>query len=238
MACRLLEVSPSGYYQFLQALPAPRKERRLAIERAVVQIHTESRRIYGSPKITRELPKLGLAAHRNTVSRIMQECGIRAKYVRKYRPTTTQSAHAHAPSPDLLERDFTADGPNKKWLRDITYIPTDEGFLYLAGVMDAWSRSIVGWSMSNTLHATIATDALEMAINRISRAGNCYDNAMMESLWATLKKELVHDQHFRTHAEARAAIFEWINVCHQRIRIHDSRCYVSPEAFEATERIG
>ena len=143
MACRLLEVSPSGYYQFLQALPAPRKERRLAIKRAVVRIHTESRRIYGSPKITHELPKLGLAAHRNTVSRIMQECGIRAKYVRKYRPTTTQSAHAHAPSPDLLERDFTADGPNKKWLCDITYIPTDEGFLYLAGVMDAWSRSNV-----------------------------------------------------------------------------------------------
>ena len=272
MACRLLEVSPSGYYQFLQALPAPRKERRLAIERAVVRIHTESRRIYGSPKITRELPKLGLAAHRNTVSRIMQECGIRAKYVRKYRPTTTQSAHAHAPSPDLLERDFTADGPNKKWLCDITYIPTDEGFLYLAGVMDAWSRSIVGWSMSNTLHATIATDALNMAVKRrsppiglvhhsdrgvqyachacrdlleehgmaqsMSRAGNCYDNAMMESLWATLKKELVHDQHFRTHDEARTAIFEWIEVLYQRIRIHGSLGYVGPEAFEATERVG
>ena len=147
---------------------APRKERRLAIERAVVRIHTESRRIYDSPKITRELPKLGLAAHRNTVSRIMQECGIRAKYVRKYRPTPTQSAHAHAPSPDLLVRDFTGDGPNKKWLCDITYIPTDEGFLYLAGVMDAWSRSIVGWSMSNTLHATIATDALTMAVKRRS----------------------------------------------------------------------
>ena len=176
MACRLLEVSPSGYYQFLQALPAPRKERRLAIERAVVRIHTESRRIYGSPKITHELPKLGLAAHRNTVSRIMQECGIRAKYVRKYRPTTWQSVHAHAPSPDLLERDFTADGPNKKWLCDITYIPTDEGFLYLAGVMDAWSRSnwdghgiVMGWSMlSNTLHATITTDALMMAVKRRS----------------------------------------------------------------------
>jgi putative transposase len=88
--------------------------------------------------------------------------------MRKYRPTTTQSAHAHAPSPDLLERDFTADGPNKKWLCDIAYIPTDEGFLYLSGVMDAWSRSIVGWSMSNTLHATIATDALTMAVKRRS----------------------------------------------------------------------
>jgi putative transposase len=154
MACRLLEVSPSGYYQFLQALPAPRKERRLAIERTVVRIHTESRRIYGSPKITRELPKLGLAAHRNTVSRIMQECGILAKYVGKYRPATTQSAHAHAPSPDLLEREFTADGPNKKWLCDITYIPTDEGFLYLAGVMDAWSRSNVdSHGMEHVEHA-------------------------------------------------------------------------------------
>ena len=132
----------------------------------MLRIHTESRRIYGSPKITRELPKLGLAAHRNTVSRIMQECGIRGKYVRKYRPTTTQSAHAL--SPDLLKRDFTADGPYKKWLCDITYIPTDEGFLYLAGVMGAWSRSIVGWSMSNTLHATITTDALTMAVKRRS----------------------------------------------------------------------
>jgi putative transposase len=131
----LLEVSPSGQYQFLKALPAPRKERRLAIERAVVRIHTESPRIYGSPKITRELLKLGFTAHHNTASRIMQECGIRAEYVRKCRPKTTQSAHA--PSPDLPERDFTADEPNKKWLCNITYIPTDEGFLYLAGVMDA-----------------------------------------------------------------------------------------------------
>ena len=136
---------------------APRKERRLAIGgRAVVRIHAESRQIYSSPKITRELPKLGLAAHRNTVSRIMQECGIGAKYVQKYRPTTTRSAHAHSPSPDLLERDFTADGPNKKWLCDITCIPTDEGFLNLAGVM-------LAWSMSNTLHATIAKDALTIS---------------------------------------------------------------------------
>ena len=136
---------------------APRKERRLAIGgRAVVRIHAESRQIYSSPKITRELPKLGLAAHRNTVSRIMQECGIGAKYVQKYRPTTTRSAHAHSPSPDLLECDLTADGPNKKWLCDITCIPTDEGFLNLAGVM-------LAWSMSNTLHATIATDALTIS---------------------------------------------------------------------------
>ena len=272
MACRLLEVSPSGYYHFLKAQLAPRKQRRLAIEQAVVRVHGESRRIYGAPKITHELPKLGLVAHRNTVSRIMQERGIRAKYARKWRPTTTQSSHALAPSPDLLERNFTADGPNKKWLCDITYIPTDEGFLYLAGVMDAWSRSIVGWSMSDSLHAKVTLDALTMAVRRrnppqglvhhsdrgvqyaccecremlanlgkeqsMSRAGDCYDNAMIESLWSILKKELVHGTRFKTREDARLAIFEWIEVWYQRTRIHGSLGYVSPETFEAAARVG
>ena len=272
MACRMLEVSPSGYYHFLHAPLAPRKERRLAVEEAVVRIHVQSRRIYGAPKITHELPKCGLVAHRNTVSKIMREHGIRAKYVRKFRPMTTQSSHAHAPSPNLLARDFTANGPNKKWLCDITYIPTEDGFLYLAGVMDAWSRSIVGWSMSPTLHATLVLDALRMAMRRrspprglvhhsdrgvqyacrecrelldahgmeqsMSRAGDCYDNAMMESLWASLKNELVHGRRFSTHDEARAAIFEWIEVWYQRIRIHGSLGYVSPEQFEAAARVG
>jgi transposase InsO family protein len=272
MACRLLEVSPSGYYRFLKAPVAARKVRRLAVEDAVVRIHAESRRIYGAPKIAHELPRLGVSAHRNTVSRIMQEHGIRAKSVRKWRPTTTQSGHGHGASPDLLGRDFAADGPNRKWLCDITYVPTDEGFLYLAGVMDAWSRSIVGWSMSDSLHATVALDALRMAVARrnpprgvvhhsdrgvqyacrecrdlleehgmeqsMSRSGNCYDNAMMESLWATLKKELVHGRRFRTHEEARLAVFEWIEVWYQRTRIHGSLGYVSPEAFEAAARAG
>ena len=272
MACRLLEVSPSGYYRYLKAPVAARKVRRLAVEDAVVRIHAESRRIYGAPKIAHELPRLGGSAHRNTVSRIMQEHGIRAKSARKWRPTTTQSGHGHGASPDLLGRDFAAAGPNRKWLCDITYIPTDEGFLYLAGVMDAWSRSIVGWSMSASLHASVALDALRMAVARrnpprglvhhsdrgvqyacrecrdlledhgmaqsMSRSGNCYDNAMMESLWATLKKELVHGRRFRTHEEARLAIFEWIEVWYQRTRIHGSLGYVSPEAFEAAARAG
>jgi len=246
--------------------------RRLSVEDAVVRIHAESRRIYGAPKIAHELPRLGVSAHRNTVSRIMQEHGIRAKSARKWRPTTTQSGHGHGASPDLLGRDFGASGPNQKWLCDITYIPTDDGFLYLAGVMDAWSRSIVGWSMSGSLHATVALDALRMAVARrnpprgvvhhsdrgvqyacrecrdlleehgmeqsMSRSGNCYDNAMMESLWATLKKELVHGRRFGTHEEARLAVFEWIEVWYQRTRIHGSLGYVSPEAFEAAARAG
>lgn len=182
------------------------------------------------------------------------------------------SDHDHAPVPDRLQRDFRADGPNTKWLCDITYIPTDEGFLYLAGVLDVWSRSIVGWSMSSTLHAKVALDALEIAVRKrkpprglvhhsdrgvqyachecrrmlemhgmeqsMSRAGDCHDNAMMESLWATLKKELVHGHRFRTRAEAREAIFEWIEVWYPRIRIHGSLGYGSPEAFEAAARAG
>ncbi len=272
MACRLLGVSPSGYYRFLSAPLAPRRARRLEVEAAVLRVHAESRRIYGAPKIARELPRLGVSAHLNTVSRIMRERGIRARYARKWRPATTQSSHGHGASPDLLGRDFSADGPNRKWLCDITYVPTDEGFVYLAGVMDAWSRSIVGWSMSDSLHARVALDALRMAVARrrpprglvhhsdrgvqyacgecrellgslgmeqsMSRAGDCYDNAMMESLWSVLKKELVHGNRFGTREEARLAVFEWIEVWYQRKRIHGSLGYVSPEAFEAAARVG
>lgn len=272
MACRRLEVSPSGYERSLKALVAARKMRRLAVEDAVVRIHAESRRIYGAPKIAHELPRLGVSAHRNTVSRIMLEHGTRAKSARKWRPTATQSSHGHGASPDLLGRDFAADGPTQKWLCDITYIPTDNGLLYLAGVMGVWSRSIVGWSMSGSLHATVALDVLRMAVARrnplrglvhhsdrgvqyacrecrglleergmtqsMSRPGNCYDNAMMESLWATLEKELVHARRFKTHEEARLAVFEWIEVWYQQTRTHGSLGYLSPEAFEAATRAG
>ena len=238
----------------------------------MARILAESRRIYGAPNIAHELLPLGASAQRNTVSRFMQEHGVRAKSARKWRPTTTPSVHGHGGSPDLLGRDFAADGPNRKGLCDITYVPTDEGFLYLASVMDAWSRSIVGRSMSDSLHATVALDALRMTVARrnpprgvvhhsdlgvqyacrecrdlleehgmaqgMGRSGNCYDNAMMKSLWATLKKELVHGRRFRTHEEARLAVFEWIKAWYQRTRIHGSLGYVSPEAFEATAREG
>ncbi len=166
MACRLLEVSPGGYYRFLKAPVAARMVRRLAVEGAVVRTLAESSQIYGAPKITHELSRLGVSARRNIVSRIMQEHGMRAHCARKWRPMTTQSGHGHVASPDLLGRDFAAGGPNRKWLSDITCTLTDDGFLYLAGVMNAWSRSIVGWSMSDSLHASVALDALRMAVAR------------------------------------------------------------------------
>ncbi len=185
---------------------------------------------------------------------------------------TTQSSHGHGASMDPFGRDFADGGPNRKWLCDITYRPTDEGFLYLAGVMNAWSRSIVRWSMSSSLHASVALGALRMEVARrnpprglvhlsdrgaqyacrdcrdlvkdhgisqsMSRSGNCYDNAIMESLWATLKKKLVHGRRFRTHEEARLAVFGWIEVWYQRTRIHGSLGNVSPEAFDADARTG
>jgi putative transposase len=190
-----------------------------------------------------------VSAYRHNVSRIMQEQGTRARYAKRRRPTTTQNDHRHGASPDLLGHDFVASGPNWKWMCDITYVPTDERFLYLARVMDAWSRSTVGWGMFDSLHASVALDALRMAVVRrnpprglahhsdpgdqhtcrecrglleehgmertMSRPGNCDRNAMMESLWATLKKELVHGRCFHTRENARLAAFVRIEVWYQ-----------------------
>lgn len=270
--CRVLGVSTSGYYRFLKAPISCRQARRRTLLVEISAEHTQSKRRYGSPTIHGRLAMRGLRVNVKTVAEVMRSAGIRAKTARKFRPSTTQSKHAHQPAPNLLARDFVATGPDQKWLSDITYIHTGEGFLYLTCVMDAWSRSIVGWSMSDTLHAKAATDALEMAFERrnpkpglvfhsdrgvqyachacrellksrgivqsMSRAGDCYDNAMMESLWASLKKELIQHEAYATRAEARAAVFAWIEVWYQRERSHSSLGYLSPEAFEAARRTG
>lgn len=270
--CRVLKVSASGYYRWLGAPVSRRHERRRSLLAEIRAVHTQSKRNYGSPTIHKRLAARGLRVNVKTVAHIMRAAGIRSKTVRKFRPSTTQSRHGHEPAPNILERDFSATGPDQKWLSDITYIRTGEGFLYLACVMDAWSRSLVGWSMSDTLHATAATDAIGMAFARrrppaglvfhsdrgvqfacnacrdllasrgvvqsMSRAGDCYDNAMMESLWATLKKELIQHETYATRADARAAVFEWIEVWYQRERSHSSLGYLSPEAFEAARRAG
>ena len=270
--CRVLVVSTSGYYRWKNATPSARSLRRSSLTTEVCGEHERSRGVYGSPRIHAQLCKRQIHVNVKTVAHIMNDANIRAKTVKKWHPRTTQSNHTIAPAANVIERNFAASGPNEKWLCDITYIATDEGFLYLAGVMDVWSRSIVGWSMANTLHATIVTDALTMAVKRrsppiglvhhsdrgvqyacracrdileqhgmqqsMSRAGDCYDNAMMESLWATLKKELVQHAKFKTRAQARSSIFEWIEVWYQRERSHSSLGYLSPEQFEAARRVG
>ena len=203
------------------------------------------------------------------LARRMKEHGIHSIVNRKFRVTTTDSNHEHPIYENRLGRDFTATAPDQKWAADITYIPTDEGFVYLAGVVDLFSRRIVGWSMKDTLHTDLCVEALEMALAKrrpghaplhhsdrgcqyagkqyqdklgefnlecsMSRVGDCWDNAVVENLWASLKNELVHQRRFATKQQAKDALFEWIVVWYNRKRRHSSLGYLSPEAFEALQ---
>lgn len=268
--CRVLKVSTSGYYAFLKAPVGQRQTRRAELVDHIKVVHEESRRVYGSPRVHKALLVKGVKRNRKTVARIMREEGIRSKVARKFKVRTTDSNHDHPVALNVLDRRFTAEKPDAAWLCDITYIPTGEGWLYLAGVLDLCSRKIVGWSMAAHLRVELVRDALRMATTQrrpspglihhsdrgvqyccgqyraelqawgmvpsMSRAGDCYDNAPKESFWATLKKELMSDRMFATRAEARAAIFEYIEVFYNRQRIHSSLGYISPEQFEAGRR--
>ena len=268
--CRVLCVSTSGYYHWRKHPEGKRQKRRAELVEQIRIVHEASRRVYGSPRIRSELLKRGVRLNRKTVAKIMRESSIRSKVARRFKVRTTDSNHAHPVASNVLDRKFTAEKPDAAWACDITYIPTREGWLYLAGVMDLWSRRIVGWSMAENMRVELVNAALEMAtttrtpskglihhsdrgvqyccgeyraqleawgmIASMSRTGDCYDNAPKESFWATLKKELMSDREFATREEARAAIFEYIEVFYNRQRIHSSLGYVSPEQFEAGRR--
>jgi transposase InsO family protein len=273
----MLEVTRSGYYAWCQRQQQPsaaatRREELLELIRAEQEL---GRGVYGSPRIHAGLIERGVQVCVNTVAKLMKQAGIRAQGRRRFRPMTTDSQHAYTPSPNLLERQFTAAVPNQKWLCDITYVPTQQGTLYLASVLDVCSRRIVGWSMSTSLQAQLCLDALKMALARrrpgetplppllhhsdrgvqyacdeyqkllenhgilcsMSRVGNCYDNAMMESFHGTLKNELVYlqpDSRFDSIAQARSMLFEYIEVFYNRKRRHSAIGYKSPEQFEAS----
>lgn len=266
--CRVLGVARAAFYAWVSNPLRPRQQYRQELARKIQQIHQEPfMDTYGSPRITKELIARGVTVSKNTVAHVMKEAGLRADCPKRFVPCTTDSNHDHPVAPNKLDRDFTAAGPNRKWLADITYIPTREGWLYLAGVLDCHSRKIVGWSMDETMKAELVIDALKMALDRrrppagllhhsdrgsqyaseayqsllaghgiecsMSRTGNCYDNAMKESFWSTLKREAIRDQVFQTIAEARATVFEYIEVFYNRKRRHSSLGYVSPETFEA-----
>ena len=265
--CRVLKVSPAGYYRWLKTPVGKREVRKQELTEKIRIVHMASRRIYGSPKVQQELARQGTRLNPKTVARIMRESSIRSKVARKFKVRTTDSTHAHPVAPNVLDRKFTAATLDEAWLCDITYIPTGEGFLYLAGLMDLCSRRIVGWSMADHLRVELVKAAFDMAtaqrdpapgllhhsdrgvqyccgeyraeleawgmVASMSRTGDCYDNAPKESFWATLKKELMSDCSFSTRAEARAAIFEYIEVFYNRQRIHGSIGYLSPEQFEA-----
>jgi transposase InsO family protein len=263
--CKLLEVSRSGYHAWLKRPPSQRALEDKALSEAIAKVHAESAKRYGSPRVHRALHAQGVRAGKHRVARLMREEGLFGKRRRRFR-VTTDSEHTKPIASNLIARDFTTDAPDKVWVTDITYIPTLEGWLYLAAIIDLFSRRIVGWSMSDRLTTSFALDALSMAIlargpasglvhhsdrgcqyasdeyQRVlaqhgivcsmSRKGDCWDNAVAESFFATFKTELVHDAHWKTRDEARAAVFHYLEVFYNRRRLHSTIGYVSPVDFE------
>lgn len=269
MMCRLLEVSRSGFYASRGRRESTRagEDRRLLVN--IRASHTASRGTYGSPRVHRDLVDDGMAVGRHRVARLMRHEGLRSKRRRRYR-VTTNSEHRHPVAANVLKRDFTADAQNCKWAADITYVWTRCGWLYLAVVLDLYSRRVVGWAMSNRITRELALNALRMALTHrprpdllvhhsdrgsqyasadyrrllnangiecsMSRRGNCWDNAVVESFFATLKTELIHHADYHSPAQARAAIFEFIEVFYNRQRRHSTLGYQTPAGFERMAR--
>ena len=240
--CQALNVSRSGYYAYINRPESKRSVENRALLKTIKDIHTSSHRIYGSPQITKNLPP-GQKASRGRVARLMRTNGIRSKVAKKYK-ATTNSKHNLPVAENIVNQNFEASKPSEKWLSDITYIPTEEGWLYLAGVLDLYGRRLVGWAMDSRMKTELVSSALKQAIGRtgatkglivhsdrgvqyaskgyqkllkkngficsMSRKGNCYDNAPMESFWGKLKMEWLNDRTFKTRAEAKKAVFEYI----------------------------
>jgi putative transposase len=268
--CTTLEVSRSGFYAWLGRGVSGRARENGRMTELIREEHEKGRRTYGSPRVHAALKARGETCGLNRVARLMRDAGIRSKVKRKFK-RTTNSRHNHAVAANLLEQDFSTSGANQVWASDITYISTDEGWLYLASTMDLFSRMIVGWSMSSTMPASLVVDALSMAIDRrsppdsmvhhsdrgvqyaahafqgllaqngivcsMSGKGNCYDNAVKESFFHTLKTELCDHEHYRTREEARASIFEYIEAFYNRQRLHSSLGYLSPLHFERQQQV-
>jgi transposase InsO family protein len=261
--CKALQVSASGYYAARSRPPSARAQRQSALVFRIREAHAASRQSYGAPRVHAELAAQGVACCRNTVAKLMRREQIVPRAIRQFR-VTTDSRNTKDVSPNLIRRRFQVKRPNVCWLGDITYIPTREGWLYLAAVMDLYSRAIVGWGMSPSLDGQLATDALQMAIARrgvpqivhtdrgstyatwlyrdliskhrirqsMSRKGNCWDNAPMESFFHTLKTELVMHCDYKTRDDARASLFDYMEVFYNRQRRHSTINYVAPLAFE------
>jgi len=266
---RVLGVSRSGYYAWLVRPESARSVANRQLLPLIRQAYLKSRRNYGSPRVTDELHDQGYRYNEKRVARLMRLHGIRPKTVKKFK-ATTDSKHNLPVAPNLLGRNFTTDGPNRVWLADITYIPTTEGWLYLAGVLDLYTRRVVGYAMSHRINAELTLSALGQALARyrpgpglihhsdqgkqyaagdyqkllrkhqaitsMSRKGDPWDNAPMESFWGTLKQELVHHETFVTRDEAKAKIFEYIEVFYNGQRRHSSLGSVSPAEYESAAR--
>lgn len=265
LMCRVLGISRSGYYAWRSRVPCSRSNEDVGLRRRVRKIHRRSRGTYGVPRMHAELQAEGVRIGRKRVGRLMREEGLQGVSRRRFVKTTTRGKGR--PGPDLVQRDFTANGPDRLWVADITYVPTWSGFLYLAVVLDVWSRRVVGWSMRTHLRTSLVLEALEMANQQrrpdgnvihhsdqgcqytsidfglrckaagvrpsFGSVGDCYDNAMCESFFATLECELIDRATFRNQVEARAAVFDFIEGFYNPHRRHSSLGYLSPVAFEA-----
>lgn len=263
--CEALEVSESGYYAWAARPDRATEEWRRELVGAIEEVHAEVKPRYGSPRMTAELTARGHECSENTVAELMREHGIRARMPRRF-TRTTDSNHRLPVAENLLDRDFEPERPNQRWCADITYLPTHEGWLYLAVVEDLFSRMIVGWSMSASMESRLVVDALEMAIQRrrpeagllahsdrgspyasdhyqrvlasegitcsMSGVGQCWDNAPMESFFGRMKCEIESAQMFATRDQARAELFEYLEVFYNRVRRHSSLGFLSPAEYE------
>ena len=267
--CRAFQISKSGYYRWLKAEPGVRTQRSLRIRASVKQVYEESNQIYGSYKIADQLGKDDRleAACRNTVATAMREMGLKSRVSKKFTPITTESDPSKVPAPNILDQIFTADAPNQKWATDITYLPTESGWVYLAVVLDLFSRKVVGWSISESLATPLVSTTLRNAIEArkpdtksllhhsdrgsqytsddyqktlrtlnitcsMSRTGCCYDNAVMERFFWSLKHEWTKFEHFADINQARRSVFQYIETFYNSKRIHQTLGYKTPDEFE------
>lgn len=263
--CQILGVSRSGFYAWKRCPESVRAREDRRLTERIEAVHRHSRRTYGSPRVHAQLRADGERCGKNRIARLMRQAGIRSKVARKFRPTT-QSSHSLPVAANQLNQNFWVEAPNAVWVADITFIHTRQGWLYLASILDLYSRMVVGWAMDKTLSRQLALDALEMALRRrrpeaglvhhsdrggqycsyefqkrlqavgmicsMSRRGDCYDNAVMESFFHTLKTELVHHHAYQSRKEARASIFDYIEVFYNRQRLHSSIGYRTPTELE------
>jgi putative transposase len=268
--CRILGVSKSGFYKWLKATPSPRVQRSERIRATVREIHVQSNQIYGSYKITEVMQANDdlETACRNTVASAMRELGLKSKVSKKFKPTTTVVDPTKRPAGNVLNQDFTADAPNRKWVTDITYLPTQSGWVYLAVVLDLFSRKVVGWSLSDSLATTLVSTALKNAIESrrpetdqllhhsdrgcqytsdfyqttlrtlgitcsMSRTGCCYDNAVMERFFWSLKYEWTKHEEYADLEDVRLSVFRYIEIFYNSERLHQTLNYQSPDQFES-----
>jgi len=265
--CEVLAVSRSGYYRWQSQRPSQRAQTDARLAEQIARVHHRSRKNYGAPRIVQDMRADGIPISKRRCARLMKEKGLRGRKKARRRPQTTDSRHPHAPAPNLLAQTPAPTGPNQAWMTDITYIATAEGWLYLAAILDVWSRRVIGWCCSPTLHVSLVLVALQRALHQrrpppgllhhsdrgsqyacdqyrqslaasalvcsMSRKGNCYDNAAMESFWSTLKTETGLDAAVPiSRRAAELTVFDYIETFYNPTRRHSSLGYRSPVAFE------